>query len=79
MVKSSRKFNDAEINSVSSAVVVSSKYGNSVCFFMKSGGRTYIPLSSDSTKGVGEAINLAECEVITLAKSGECDIIRIKA
>lgn len=78
-VKSSRAFTADEINAVSSAVVVPSNYGNSVCFFMKSGGQTYIPLSSDSTKGVGETIDLADAQVLTLEKRGENDIIRVKA
>lgn len=78
-VKSSRAFTAEEISAVSSAVVVPSNYGNSVCFFMKSGGQTYIPLSSDSTKGVGETIELSEAQVLTLEKSGENDIIRVKA
>lgn len=78
-VKSSRAFTAEEISAVSSAVVVPSNYGNSVCFFMKSGGQTYIPLSSDSTKGVGETIDLSVAQVITLEKSGENDIVRVKA
>lgn len=78
-VKSSRAFTAEEISVVESAVVVPSNYGNSVCFFMRSGGQTYIPLSSDSTKGVGEVINLTEAQVLTLEKSGENDIIRVKA
>ena len=41
-LKSSRKFEEEEINAVSKAEVVPSAYGNSVCFFMKSGGNKYM-------------------------------------
>ena len=76
--KSSRNFTQEEIESVSSAVVVSSSYGSSVCFFMKSGGQTYIPLSSNSTAGIGESIDLTKAKVITLSKPGESDIVRVE-
>lgn len=77
--KSSRNFTQEEIDSVISAVVVSSSYGSSVCFMMKSGGQTYIPLSSKSTASIGEAIDLSKAKVITLSKPGESDIIRVEA
>ena len=77
-VKETRDFTKDEIDSVSSASVVASEYGNSVCFMMKNGGMTFIPLSQDSTKGVGESINVAECKLITLCKEGESDIVRVQ-
>lgn len=77
--KGSRKFEAAEIAQVEKAEVVASQYGNSVCFFMKGGGQTYIPMSNDSTLGVGASVDLANAELITLEKSGEADIVRIKA
>jgi hypothetical protein len=76
--KSSRNFTQEEIAAVDTAVVVSSAYGASVCFMMKSGGQTYIPLSSKSTASVGEVLDLSKAKVITLAKSGESDIIRVE-
>ena len=76
-VKDSRSFTQEEINAVESAVVVPSQYGNSVMFTMVSGGQTYIPLASDSTKGVGEIIDLAVAKVLTLYKQGESDIVRV--
>lgn len=77
-VKSTRAFSTEEINAVSKAEVVPSQYGNSVCFFMKSGGQTYIPLSQDATAGVGDFIDLSQAELITLEKQGELDIVRVK-
>ena len=75
--KSCRKFTAAEVAEVTRAVVVSSDYGNSVCFYLKSGGQGYIPLSNTSTKGVGEEVDLTEAKIITLSKQGEADITRI--
>ena len=77
--KSRRAFSAEEINAVDSAKVVSSNYGLSVCFMMKSGGQTFIPLSSTSSKGVGESIDLADASLVTLEKSGENDIVRVEA
>lgn len=78
-LKASRAFSAEEVAAVSSAVVVASQYGNSVCFTMVSGGQTFIPLSQNSAKAVGETINLANAKLLTLEKSGEADIYRIEA
>lgn len=75
--KSRRNFSEEEINAVDSNVVVSSNYGLSVCFFMKSGGQTFIPLSTDATVGLGESVDLQKASLITLGKQGESDIIRV--
>ena len=75
--KSRRNFSAEEINAVDSNVVVSSNYGLSVCFFMKSGGQTFIPLSNDATVGLGESVDLQKASLITLSKQGEGDIIRV--
>lgn len=75
--KSRRNFSAEEINAVDSNVVVSSNYGLSVCFFMKSGGQTFIPLSTDATVGLGESVDLQKASLITLGKQGESDIIRV--
>lgn len=77
-VTNSRAFTPEEINSVDEAVVVSSQYGNSVCFYMKAGGMTFIPLSSNSTKGIGESVKLEDCKLLTLSKQGEADINRVE-
>ena len=44
---------------------------------MVGGGQTYIPLATDATVGVGEAIDLAKATLLTLQKEGESDINRI--
>lgn len=77
-VKSSRPFSTEEINAVSSATVVASEYGNSVCFHMHAGGMTFIPLSNASTKGIGESVDLKEAKLLTLEKQGEADIVRVE-
>lgn len=78
-IKSSRVFNAEEKAAVASAVVVPSQYGNSVCFTMISGGQTYIPLSQNSSLGVGEVVNLDNAQLLTLGKQGEADILRVEA
>lgn len=77
-VKGSRAFEQAEINAVDEAVVVDSTYGKSVCFFMKNGGRTYIPLSTESSYQLGDTVDLATAKIITLGKEGESDIQRVE-
>ena len=77
-LKSSRSFSSDELSAVSNAVVVDSNYGKSVCFFMKAGGRTYLPLSTESSLVAGEVVDLSTAKLITLSKSGESDIIRVE-
>lgn len=77
-VKGSRSFTADEIAAVKSAEVVESQYGASVCFFLKSGGQTYLPLSTESSLQVGDEVNLSEHRLITLEKSGETDILRVE-
>lgn len=77
--KSRRAFSAEEVAAVSNAVVVNSNYGLSVCFMMKSGGQTFIPLSNTSSKGVGETVDLGAATLVTLEKQGEADIVRVEA
>ena len=79
VLKASRAFSQEEQNAVSSATVVASQYGNSVCFMMKSGGQTFIPLDQSSSLGVGESVDLSKAKLLTLGKQGENDIFRVKA
>ena len=76
--KSRRAFSAEEVNAVSDAVVVNSNYGLSVCFMMKAGGQTFIPLSNNSTKGVGESVDLNAASLVTFEKQGEADIVRVE-
>ena len=78
-LKASRGFNSEEIAAISKAEVVPSQYGNSVCFFLRAGGQTYIPLSSDSELTVGDTVDLSSASLLTLEKEGEADILRVKA
>lgn len=73
-----RRFSQEELNSVSYAIVVNSKYGKSVEFHMKLGGCTYIPLSYDSTIQEGDIIHLDKAYVLTLSKLGEKDVYRVE-
>lgn len=76
-VKSSRAFDAEEIAAVAKAEVVASEFGNSVCFFMKSGGMTYIPLSNTSTLTVGDSVDITKAELLTLHRDGSEDIQRV--
>ena len=78
-IKTSRNFTEEERDSVSSAVVVPSQYGNSVCFMLVDGGQSFIPLSSTSALGVGDKVDLSTAKLLTLEKAGEADIYRVEA
>lgn len=75
--KASRAFEKEEIDAIDTAQVVDSQYGLSVCFFMKSGGQTYIPLDKNSSLNIGDTVNLANAKLITLGRQGEADIYRV--
>ena len=77
-VIASRAFSAEEQNAVVEATVVESQYGNSVCFMMVGGGQTFIPLSTNSSKAVGDTIDLSKAKLLTLAKDGEEDIYRVE-
>lgn len=76
-VSNSRDFTEEEIDQVSSASVVPSQYGNSVCFLMHSGAQSFIPLSNDSSLGVGSSVDLSKAKLLTLSRAGEADIYRV--
>lgn len=76
-LKSSTKFSQEELNMVDKAIVVDSQYGQSVCFYMKSGGQTYIPLDQNSTRATGDEVDLTQASLLTLEKQGEADIYRV--
>lgn len=78
-VTDSRSFSQDEIGAVASAHVVDSQYGSSVCFVMKTGGQTFIPLSTTSNKAIGDTVDLTKAKLLTLSKSGEDDIYRVEA
>lgn len=75
-VVDSFNFEAEEIASVKIAKVVSSQYGMSCCFYMKSGCQKYLPLSRDSqaTANVGDVVDLTKAKVLILQR-GDDDII----
>lgn len=77
-VKDERPFSQAEKDAVINAETVASNYGISVQFTMKGGGLTFIPLSEESSLGVGEVVDLEKAALLTLEKSGANDIYRVK-
>lgn len=77
--KNVRDFSPEEVAAVQQARVVESQYGFSVCFLMKSGGQTYVPLDQNSTLGEGDIIDLAKAQLVTLQRPGEQDIYRVRA
>lgn len=74
----SRAFSVDEIAAIESATVVDSQYGQSVCFLMKTGGMTFIPLDQNSSKSTGDSVDLAAASLVTLSKQGEADIYRVR-
>lgn len=77
--KSARAFSPEEVAAVQQAKVVESQYGFSVCFMMKSGGQTYVPLDQNSSKGEGDIIDLTKAQLVTLQRPGDEDIYRVRA
>ena len=67
-----------DVAMIESGVVVDSKFGLSVCFVMKAGGKTYFPVTSDSEVGAGSIVDINKVSIVELAKSGENNIIRLK-
>lgn len=78
-VSNKRTFTAEEIQAVNNAHVVESQYGFSVCFLMKSGGMTYIPLDQNSSLTEGANVDLTKAELITLHRQGNDDIYRVRA
>ena len=76
--KAVRAFSVEEQAAISSATVVDSQYGQSVCFTMVSGGQAYIPLDMNSSKATGDSVDISKAELVTLSKQGEADIYRVR-
>ena len=77
-VVASNDFSKEEIDLVDHAEVVDSQHGSSVCFFMKAGGQTFIPLSTNSTLGVGDSVDLTKAKLLQLHREGDADIYRVE-
>ena len=77
--KNARDFSNEEVAAVGKAEVVESQYGFSVCFTMKSGGQTYVPLDQNSNLSIGSIVDLTKAQLVTLQRPGEQDIYRVRA
>ena len=67
----SRNFTAEEISQCTSAKVVDSQYGQSVCFYMHSGCQHYIPVSRDSVVTTGTVVDLSKAKILTLERDGQ--------
>lgn len=74
------KLSANEIKSIDKIEVVEkdNEWGTSVsmCFFMKGGGRKYVPLSRDCDLEDGDGVDPKSVEIITLERDGEEPIYR---
>lgn len=78
-VVNSRSFSEQEIQAVRSNTVVNSQYGKSVCFFMKGGGQTYIPMSNQGADvALGSSIDMSAAKLVTLHREGDGNIMRVE-
>lgn len=75
-LEATRAISKAEKAEVSSAEVVESQYGLSMCFTMKSGGKKFIPVSRDSQLAEGDEVDINSVQFIELSREGENNIFR---
>lgn len=61
-----KHFAPEEIYVVKKAEIVLSQDGRSVCFFMRGGGQTYLPLLEESTLCVGDILDMNQAVLVTL-------------
>lgn len=77
-VKSVEAFPKEDADLVASATVVEGNFGLSVCFVMKVGGMFFQPVDQNSACAIGDSVDLSKAQIVTLYKSGEADIQRIR-
>lgn len=65
------KLSKAEAAQIESVEVVEGKYGLSMCFIMKAGGKKFMPLSRDSQLEEGDSVDIKSVEIITLERDGD--------
>ena len=72
---SKEKLSSNEVKAIDKIEVTTkdNEWGTSVsmCFFMKSGGRKFVPLSRDSDLEVGDIVDPKSVEIITLERAGD--------
>ena len=80
----SEKLDAEDVALFNGAKVVTSKQaefgtGLSVCFFLKSGGYQYIPVSlkTNVMPEAGQAVDFNKIEIETLSRTGDNDIYRV--
>jgi hypothetical protein len=74
-----RPLNDTEKSLVKKVEIVSSDYGNSACFFMANGTKTFIPMDQNYTaKGVGELLDVDKIKIVKLTREGDSPINRVR-
>ncbi len=66
-----RPFTDEERNAVEKTIVVATEYGHSIHFFMKGGGQTFLPVSSECHVHVGQSVDLETAKIVVLSKGAE--------
>ena len=74
-----RPFSRSEIETTSRAEVIDSQFGNSVGFFLNSGGFFHIPLVKYSSLAIGDIVDLSRANIVTLTKKGDGNIMRVEA
>ena len=78
VVVEERPFSQDCIDMVEKAEVVSSGYGQSVCFFMKSGDKRYLPIDKESFRPEGTLVNMNTSSVLVLERDEEERVMRVK-
>lgn len=74
-----QKFDEDDLKMIISGKVVEGDYGLSAQLNLADGGCYYISLDEiNSTAKLGDDIDLAKCHIVTLAKEGHDNIIRIR-
>lgn len=73
-----RPFDINEIAAVDYVKIEESTYGLSACFFMKTGGMTYIPVDQNTHAIEGQVVDLTKALLVTLSRPGDKDIFRIR-
>lgn len=64
-----RKFSEEEVKAIQACLVVSSKWGRSVCFAVM-GGKKYIPLEPASAAKIGDLLDPSKVEIVSLKYTG---------
>lgn len=77
-LKESREFTAEERKMIYSAKVVDSDYGLSVCFTMVNGTHQFIGLSTSSTAGLGDTVDVSKAKLLTLSREGDKDIYKVE-